>query len=59
MTQKDTTLLDAAAEAYGGLEVAAKILGVKVSTWTRWAEGKEPVPMHVRRSLRAALARSG
>jgi hypothetical protein len=55
----DQSLLESAEHIHGSAADAAKIFGVKVSTWQAWKKGEQPLPLYIRRALKRNLAREG
>jgi|AACY02.3.fsa_nt_gi hypothetical protein len=55
----DQSLLESAEHIHGSLEDAAKVYGVKASTWDAWKKGEQPLPLYIRRALKRTLAREG
>jgi len=55
----DSSLLESAEHIHGSAADAAKVFGVRVTTWEAWKKGEQPLPLYIRRALRRSLAREG
>ncbi len=55
----DQSLLESAERIHGSAADAAKVYGVKASTWDAWKKGEQPLPLYIRRALKRSLAREG
>ena len=58
-TMPDSSLLESAEHTHGSAADAAKVYGVKLSTWDAWKKGEQPLPLYIRRALRRSLTREG